>query len=64
MAQANPYRTARPQPALRAAETATGFKPVALPALAAALRQVRETQTVDAAARELPPILRKEAVLG
>ena len=63
MAQANPYRTARPQPASHATETATGFKPVALPALAAALRQVRETQTVDAA-RELPPILRKEAVLG
>jgi hypothetical protein len=63
MAQSVPYGTRRPSQAAQA-DAASGFKPVALPALAAALRKGRETQGRDAGQRELPPILRKEAVLG
>jgi hypothetical protein len=39
------------------------FKPVALPALAAAV-QAAKAQARKPKAQELPPILRKEAVLG
>ena len=46
-----------------AAHSVPGFKPVALPALAAAV-QAAKAQACKPKAPELPPILRKEAVLG
>ncbi len=39
------------------------FKPVALPALAAAVEAAKDRQR-EAARRELPPILRKEAAFS
>lgn len=50
------------QSSSQAARTAPAFKPVALPALAAAMRSVKH-QAVKAKTSELPAILRKEAVL-
>ncbi|WP_230530712.1 hypothetical protein [Microvirga roseola] len=45
------------------AQPASAFKPVALPALAAAV-QAAKPQPTRQPNRELPAILRKEAVLG
>ncbi|MCG7392430.1 hypothetical protein MHY87_05875 [Microvirga sp. ACRRW] len=51
-----------PQSSHEAAQAAPAFKPVALPALAAAMRSVKR-QPAKAKAQELPAILRKEAQL-
>jgi hypothetical protein len=42
---------------------ATGFKPVALPALAAAVRAGRKQPSQQKTQNELPAILRKESIL-
>lgn len=52
-------RSQVPQPS----HAAPGFKPVALPALAAAVYAARP-QASRPKAQELPAILRKEAILG
>jgi hypothetical protein len=46
-----------------AAQSIPPFKPVALPALAAAMRSAKQ-QSVKVKASEPPAILRKEAMLG
>jgi hypothetical protein len=56
-------RQVQTRPAQTAPAAPAGFKPVALPALAAALR-LAGNQARTERARELPPILRKDAVLG
>ncbi|HYF57038.1 MAG TPA: hypothetical protein VEA41_22500 [Salinarimonas sp.] len=57
-------RQAHTRPVQPAPAAPEGFKPVALPALAAALRLARGAERRDERSRELPPILRKDAVLG
>jgi hypothetical protein len=52
-----------PRPSSKEAQAIPAFKPVALPALAAAMRSAKH-QSVKAKTPELPAILRKEAVLG
>lgn len=47
----------------KAAQTIPAFKPVALPALAAAMRSAKH-QSVKAKTSQPPAILRKEAMLG
>ncbi len=47
----------------REARADAAFKPVALPALAAAVKAAQDKPR-EAPQRELPPILRKEATLG
>ncbi len=61
MAQSVPHRGARPAPA---APAPAGFKPVALPALAAALRQVQSGKPREARPQDWPAILRKDAAIG
>ena len=61
MTQQAATRTTRPQPSAPQQET-PAFKPVALPALAAAVHAVRE-QPRHPKSQELPAILRKEAIV-
>ncbi len=51
-----------PQASPEAAQAVPAFKPVALPALAAAMRSAKQ-QPAKAKTQELPAILRKEALL-
>lgn len=51
-----------PQSSSKTDQTIPAFKPIALPALAAAMRSVKN-QSVKTKAPELPAILRKEASL-
>lgn len=51
------------RPSSKEAQAIPAFKPVALPALAAAMRSAKHRPT-KAKKPELPAILRKEAVLG
>ncbi|HZH12141.1 MAG TPA: hypothetical protein VEZ24_17450 [Microvirga sp.] len=51
------------QSSAKTARTVPAFKPVALPALAAAMRSAKH-QSVKTKISEPPAILRKEAVLG
>ncbi len=62
MTQQATTRTTRPQPPVAQPET-PAFKPVALPALAAAVHAVREQPRLPKN-QELPAILRKEAIVG
>jgi hypothetical protein len=63
MAQSVHPRTTRPAEPARA-DAPAGFKPVALPALAAALRLTRSAASREARPADLPAILRKEALVG
>ncbi len=66
MAQAlHKLDTRRQHPAAEAAQAAAsaGFKPIAIPALAAAVETARRT-TRPVAPKDVPAILRKEAAFG
>lgn len=52
-----------PQSSAKTSGTVPAFKPVALPALAAAMRSAK-SQSVKTKISEPPAILRKEAVIG
>ncbi len=60
MGQSKRYNVQQPDSQTRAD---AAFKPVALPALAAAVKASKDRPQA-APHRELPPILRKEATLG
>jgi hypothetical protein len=57
--------TRRAHPATEAARAAAeaGFKPLALPALAAAVETARATRPMRLRVHDLPAILRKEAAI-
>lgn len=61
MTQQAETRATRPRPPVAQSET-PAFKPVALPALAAAVHAVREQPRLPKS-QELPAILRKEAIV-
>lgn len=56
-------RHARPHAEQKRLDVA-GFKPLALPALAAAVHMSRRTQRRPAGERDLPAILHEDAVVG
>ncbi|MCB5175219.1 hypothetical protein [Microvirga lenta] len=63
MTQDSSDRTAQPQPEAARLQQIPAFKPVALPALAAAVHAVRQ-QPRHPKSQALPAILRKESALG